>query len=54
MREHDNGLLYMLAFCLLLALVMLLRSTPPPLKQATVSEYKPEETQQQRNARNSK
>ena len=54
MNEHDNGLLYMLAFCLLLALVALLRSTPPPQRVAVMRKDEPKETQQERNARMSK
>lgn len=57
MTKHDTGLLYMLAFCLLLALVMLLRSTPPPPKHAVVIKdglRAEEQSQQERNIKNSK
>lgn len=51
MTEPKDGLLYMLAFCLMLALVMLLKGTPPPLKHAVMHMDDPQETQRERNAR---
>jgi len=51
--NRDDGVVYMLSFCLLLALVLLLKSTPPP-RVAQIRKDNPYETQQQRNIKNSK
>lgn len=60
MTERKDGLVYMLAFCLLLALVAivsLLRGTTPPPKMAAISKDDPQPktlTQQELNIKNSK